>query len=160
MPHEYSCGAVVFTRKDDQLLYVIIRQRDGSYGFPKGHMEEGETVEQTAVREIREEVGLRVRLLEGFSEQISYTLPQRRRVLKHVTYLLADYEDQKITIQHKELRSATLLPFKEALEKLQHENTRAVLRKANTFLLEREPQGPETADLTNNEQGENPLVDS
>lgn len=143
MSHEYSCGAVVFTRQNGQLLYVIIRQRDGSYGFPKGHMEEGETVEQTAVREIREEVGLQVRLLEGFSEQITYALPQRRRVLKHVTYLLADYEDQEMTIQHKELRSAALLPFEEALSRLQHENTRAVLRKANAFLQAQSDMQPE-----------------
>lgn len=134
MTHEYSCGAVVFTLQSGELRYVIIRQRDGSYGFPKGHMEAGETVPQTALREIREEVGLQVRLVEGFSQKVSYPLPQKRSVLKHVTYLLASFEDQEIVIEPKELRGAELLSYEAALSRLQHESSREVLRKANTFL--------------------------
>ena len=39
MKMEKSCGGVVFTRRDDEILYVIIRHRGGHCGFPKGHME-------------------------------------------------------------------------------------------------------------------------
>ena len=66
MNYEYSCGAVVFTRIGGEPHYVLVRAKDqpmGCHGFPKGHMEAGETEEQTALREIYEEVGLRVRLL-------------------------------------------------------------------------------------------------
>ena len=38
MKIEKSCGGVVFTRRDDEILYVIIRHRGGHCGFPKGHM--------------------------------------------------------------------------------------------------------------------------
>ena len=49
MPVERSCGAVVYTRCQGEIRYVIIRTPDGFYGFPKGHMEPGETEVQTDV---------------------------------------------------------------------------------------------------------------
>ena len=43
MEHEKSCGAVVFTRSRGDLRYVLIQQKKGLWGFPKGHVEAGET---------------------------------------------------------------------------------------------------------------------
>ncbi len=63
---EYFCGAVVFTRMDGEPHYLLVRAKDrpkGCHGFPKGHMEPGETEVQTALREIFEETGLPVRPL-------------------------------------------------------------------------------------------------
>lgn len=45
---ERSCGAVVFTRIGGEPRYVLVRSLEGVYGFPKGHMEPGETPEETA----------------------------------------------------------------------------------------------------------------
>ena len=45
---ERSCGAVVFTRVNGEIRYVIIESIEGIFGFPKGHMEAGETEEETA----------------------------------------------------------------------------------------------------------------
>lgn len=59
MRYEKSCGAVIYVEAEGARKYVIIRSPEGYYGFPKGHMEPGETEEQTALREIFEEVGLR-----------------------------------------------------------------------------------------------------
>ena len=55
---EKSCGAVVFTRLNGEIKYVIIQSLAGYYGFPKGHMEAGESEKQTALREVYEETGL------------------------------------------------------------------------------------------------------
>ena len=60
MNHERSCGAVLFTVRDGVPLYVLVQEN--YYGFPKGHMEAGETERKTAIREIREETGLEVKL--------------------------------------------------------------------------------------------------
>ena len=46
MNHEYSCGAVVFTRAGGVVRYVIVRSLEGVCGFPKGHREPGETEEE------------------------------------------------------------------------------------------------------------------
>jgi 8-oxo-dGTP pyrophosphatase MutT (NUDIX family) len=49
------------------LQFLIISSKsDGHWGFPKGHVEEGESVEKTAIREVKEETGLDFDLVEGF----------------------------------------------------------------------------------------------
>ena len=118
MPHEYSCGAIVFTRRDDGVRYVIIRSHKGVYGFPKGHKEPGETEEQTALREIREEVGLSPRLIPGFRVETAYPLPEKPGVTKHAAYFLAEYEDQVIVPQPEEVAEASLMTFDEAMAAL------------------------------------------
>ena len=51
---EKSCGAVVFTKENERIKYVLIRNLEGIYGFPKGHMEAGETEIETTLREVYE----------------------------------------------------------------------------------------------------------
>ena len=50
MAFEKSCGAVVFTRVGGELRYVLAQSLRGHYGFPKGHVEPGETETETALR--------------------------------------------------------------------------------------------------------------
>jgi len=137
MNYEYSCGAVVFTRIGGVPHYLLIRQNDqsaGCHGFPKGHMEPGETEEQTALREIYEEVGLRVRLLPGFRAVTEYALPYPPDTRKRVTFFLAEYEDQIPHIQESELTSCTLAPYPEALALTEYEDSKRILTEAYYFL--------------------------
>lgn len=137
MTYEYSCGAVVFSRINGEPHYLLIRQNDqarGCHGFPKGHMEPGETKEQTALREIYEEVGLRVRLIEGFRAVEDYALPYPPDTRKQVTFFLAEYENQTVRIQESELTSSCLVPVEEALPLVEYEDSKQVLRDAHAFL--------------------------
>ncbi len=137
MTYEYSCGAVVFTRINGVPHYLLIQQNDqskGCHGFPKGHMESGETEEETALREIREEVGLRVRLLEGFRAVEDYALPYPPDTRKQVVFFLAEYADQTVQIQESELTSWCLAPFEEALPLVEYDDSRQILRDAHAFL--------------------------
>ena len=137
MNYEYSCGAVVFTRIGGVPHYLLVRakdQREGCHGFPKGHMEPGETEEQTALREILEETGLRVQLLEGFRAVTEYPLPCPPDTRKRVVFFLAEYEDQPVRILESELLSYTLAPWPRALELTEHEDNRRILREAHEFL--------------------------
>lgn len=133
MTFEKSCGAVLFTRRGKSIRYVIVHQRRGSWGFPKGHVEEGETERETALREIYEEVGVRPRLIDGFREESRYMLP-RSSIRKTVVLFLAEYENQKIHPQKEELIEAPLLPYEEALKRLPHEDTRRILTSAHLFI--------------------------
>lgn len=133
MKHEKSCGAVVFTRIAGELRYVLVQARKGHYGFPKGHMEAGETEEQTALREIFEEVHLRPTLIPGFRETTRYRLPHTDNQ-KQVVFFLAEYRDQEIQHQAAELRQALLVSFDRAMALLQHEDNRRVLTSAHVFL--------------------------
>lgn len=56
---EYTAGGVVYRRFDDGRVEILmIQDRLGRWTIPKGHVEAGESLEQTAVREVAEETGL------------------------------------------------------------------------------------------------------
>lgn len=138
MKLERSCGAVVFTRAGGEVRYVLVCSRGGNCGFPKGHMEPGETQEQTALREIREEVGLDVTLVPGFHTQDEYPLLRKQNTRKRVDFFLAEYADQPIRALETELQNAGLYTFDEALRLIQRESWRRVLCEANAFLVKME----------------------
>ena len=66
-----SCGAVVY-RVSPEFEILLIKQHkgDNAWGIPKGHMEKGESCEQTALREVKEETGISVRLSRRLSDVI------------------------------------------------------------------------------------------
>jgi 8-oxo-dGTP pyrophosphatase MutT (NUDIX family) len=131
---ERSCGAVVFCRVDDDIKYVLIQSLTGTYGFPKGHMEKNETEEQTALREVFEEVGLKIDLIPNFRCEDEYPLPKKKNTIKRVVYFLGEYRNQAIVHQQKELADAFLVDFETAMKLLQFEGVKRILIEANTFL--------------------------
>ena len=134
---EKSCGAVVYTRKNGKIKYVIIQAKSGIYGFPKGHIEPGETQRETALREILEETGLSVNLIDGFKAEDCYSYVddgEERR--KQVIYFLATYYDQAPIVQKTEIAGIHLMDFKTAMKALQFESTRKTLTQAHSFLAE------------------------
>ena len=136
---EKSCGAVVFVPTSQGPRYVLVQSLEGIWGFPKGHVEAGESEHDTALREIREEVGLRPRLLEGFREADEYPLPGTDR-RKEVIYFLAESTDSTLTPQPEELLCARLVTLEEGLALLPYPRSREVLIRAHLFLLGRSRQ--------------------
>ena len=137
MNYEYSCGAVVFTRIDGVPHYLLVRAKDqpeGCHGFPKGHMESGETERETALREILEETGVRVELLEGFRAVTEYPLPTPPDTRKRVVFFLAQFEDQTVSIQKSELAGYALAPYDEALALTEFADSKQILTEAHAFL--------------------------
>ena len=134
MKHEKSCGAVVFTRTDKGVKYLLIANLKGIYGFPKGHVEAGETEEQTALREIREETGLQVTLVPGFRAVDEHLIPEKQDTMKQIVYFLAEYEGQEVAYQKEELSGAYLVSYEEAMGMFQFESSRRILTEANLFL--------------------------
>ena len=60
MRKEKSCGALVVRRGAESPEILLIKHNGGHWAFPKGHVEAGETEEETALREVQEETGLTV----------------------------------------------------------------------------------------------------
>ena len=133
MKHEKSCGAIVFTRINNQIKYVIIESLTGIYGFPKGHVENSETEKETAVREIFEEVGLQIEFIENFRECVEYYIPSVD-IQKQVVYFLGEYSNQEIIFQKEELISAQLLTFEETMTVFTHDNNKELLKTAKSFI--------------------------
>ena len=135
MNWEYSCGAVVFTRAEKQLRFVIVEGTSGSHSFPKGHMEGPETEQETARREIQEEIGLSLSFMPGFREAENYDVVKKPNTRKHVVYFLAEFGDESLTPRPGEIKQIHLLPYEEALLLLERESARRILTAARDFLL-------------------------
>ena len=131
--YERSCGAVVFYRAEEGPRFLLIKnRRSANWGFPKGHVENRETPEQTARREIREETGLRVQLLPGFSCQSEYVISGS--IEKSVTIFLAEAHDRRIAVQEEEIEDYLWVDYQKAIKMLKFENDRNTLRRAHGFL--------------------------
>ena len=72
-----SCGIIPYRWKNGYPQVLLLKQKGFAayrWSFPKGHMEAGETEEQTALREMREECGMTARLRPGFRQVMRYTI--------------------------------------------------------------------------------------
>lgn len=132
--YERSCGAVVYRLINDEIRFLLIKnKRSAHWGFPKGHMEKGETPAQTAAREVREETGLRIEIEPAFEAKSEYTM--LNRVEKCVTVFLAKTQDTDTRIQREEIDDYIWLNFERAYDTLRFDNDKAILKKANDFLV-------------------------
>jgi tRNA nucleotidyltransferase (CCA-adding enzyme) len=135
MRTEKSCGAVVFTKENGALRYVIVRSKQGVYGFPKGHVEGQESELQTALREVLEETGLTVLPIQGFREETAYSFSCGEEVAKkQVVFFLAEYSEQMPKPQESEIDSILLMDYETALAVLPYDDTKAILTKAHAYL--------------------------
>lgn len=133
---ERSAGAVLFFQKAESAgrKYLLLLNI-GRWDFPKGNMEKGESEEQTAMREVGEETGLKdVRMVDGFRKAIEYFYRRDgATVHKKVVFYLARTgdEDVKISDEHQGFGWFT---YDEALMKTTHDNSRRVLKEAEKFV--------------------------
>ncbi len=132
---EKSCGTIPYIKQNGKLLYLLIRAKDDGYcGFPKGHVIQGETEEETAFRETWEETSLLPKIDTAFRYTLSYTM--EGGIQKTVVYFLADVSGQMPKHQNGfEDLDYLILPFEEACKALTFDNSRKMLQEANAFLL-------------------------
>ncbi|MFD3157935.1 bis(5'-nucleosyl)-tetraphosphatase [Haloimpatiens sp. FM7330] len=130
---EKSCGAVVYRKCGADIEFIAVKSREsGHWGFPKGHMESGETEIETTKREIFEETGLEVTLLDEFRTEIEYYLSEN--INKRVIYFIGKTENQCVNIQQEEIADYKWLNYSDMLNILTFENAKDVLKKAKDFI--------------------------
>lgn len=133
MKTEHSAGAVLFTMIGGVPHYVLVEELGGHTGLPKGHLEAGETAAQTALREIREEAGVRATLLSAEPMWMEhYTL--RSGADKQVDYFLACFEDQTPVAGEGEVARVLLLPLAQAQAALTHDSAKGFVAQAEEFI--------------------------
>ncbi len=133
---EKSCGAVVYTGDGKDRKYLVIRMNLGHCGLPKGHIEKYETEEETAIREVREETGVGITLIEGFRRSVVYSLSAR--TTKESVYFLGRFDGDSVKIQESEVSSYRLCPYEQARRLITYENDRNILDEAEELLRGRE----------------------
>lgn len=99
-------------------------------------MEAGETEQDTAIREVKEETGLDVELLDGFRKVDEHFLVREGRPNDKKTnvYFLAEYHDQELKAQEAEVSEIVLMDYQEALKSLQYDESKRELTEAENFI--------------------------
>ena len=121
-------GGVVFQKKESQTLYLVISSSDGAnWVLPKGHIEQGETPQDTALRELQEETGIIGEIVSELSTQYFKRLDE----IIHVQYFLISKLSHS---EAKENRSIKWVNQQTALQLLSFEDARNVLKDAAKVL--------------------------
>jgi tRNA nucleotidyltransferase (CCA-adding enzyme) len=141
MKYIKSCGFVAFRRVNSENHYLIIKSLNGDIGFPKGHTEPGESETETALRELKEETGVEVKIIPDFRQQIEYPLPHMADCIKTSVYFLGECISDTIILQEEEVAQASFLPYSEAVVMLTFDQTREILQEAEMFLAKENKNG-------------------
>ena len=127
MKKEKSCGAVVCRKGENGLEILLIQHKNGGHcAFPKGHVEKKETEEETALREIKEETGLKVALDTAFRKMVTYS--PKPGVMKDVIYFAAKAKKDGARPQPEEVLELCWKSPEEALEAVTYDTDRQVLQ--------------------------------
>jgi 8-oxo-dGTP pyrophosphatase MutT (NUDIX family) len=119
-------GGVVFRRVDDQVEYLLVQAKNApqEWVLPKGHIEPGERMKETAVREVREETGVWARIKSELSG-VSFSV--NGEPVKVQFYLMEALEEGNPS---DHMREHTWLPLDEAVRRASHKESQELLRLA------------------------------
>ena len=135
MKIEVTSGAVVYRIVDQKIEYLLLQSmNEGNFwGFPKGHVEAGEDLLQTAHREIREETQLDLTINDQFHVTTEYDLPNGNH--KKMTLYTAKLEQETdLTLQAIEIKNAGWFDYETARNRLTYDNLKQLLDDVNTYL--------------------------
>ena len=121
---EKSCGCIII--KDQKVLLVYEKNRN-FWGFPKGHMEDGETEIETALREVKEEVGLDVEIDKKRRYTLNYVI--NNEIDKTTVLYIAKAKNEKIIMQESEIENTKWCSFEEALNTLTFDDWKEMFKK-------------------------------
>ena len=137
MEIERLAGAVVYAEHESEIYLALVHDIFGHWTLSKGKIEENETVEDGAKREINEEIGLDIELEEelGKNEYVA-SHPEKGKVRKQVAYFLAQSEYKDLTLEQKGgLDDAQWFKVADILELNFYEDILPIVTKAVTMLV-------------------------
>ncbi len=114
--------------------YLLLHYPHGHWDLPKGKIEKGESKEQAALRELKEETGLETDIIEGFGEHYYYYFKQDGDLMKKTVYFFIGKALSDAVTLSEEHIGYEWLPFEKSMERLTFANTKTVLEKAEKFL--------------------------
>lgn len=126
---EKSCGAIIF----NEGKVLVVKQTSGFYGFPKGHVEIGETEKETAIRETKEETGLDIKIISNKRYTQSYIV--KENVHKDVVFFIAKLENNNEKRQVEEIEEILWIDINEVENILTYDSLKELWKEAKKDFL-------------------------
>ncbi|HEY4132126.1 MAG TPA: NUDIX hydrolase [Gemmatimonadaceae bacterium] len=135
---ETSAGGVVFRVEDGEPLFLLIRDSYQNWGFPKGHIEDGEQPEGAARREVAEETGIAELNVRGSIDKIDWYFRFRGQLIHKVChfFLMETAELETMPQRAEGITACRWTQFDEAASLVSYANARDVLRRAREMVVE------------------------
>jgi 8-oxo-dGTP pyrophosphatase MutT (NUDIX family) len=129
---KYTAGGVVFRRRNDDIEILMIQDLLGRWTIPKGHVEAGESIEQTALREVTEETGLTELKLGEKLDKLHFFYRKEGKLIFMTTYVflmeaLGDSDDV-IPGDSVGIVDTKWFPQEEALRLIEYRDTERLFR--------------------------------
>jgi len=147
--HETSAGGLVIAGidrpREEQVAALIGRlDRRGRmlWSLPKGHIEVGETAEQTAMREVAEETGVRGSVLAALGSIDYWFVTDGRRVHKTVHHYLMRFSGGELSGGDLEVAEVAWVPIRELPAKLAYADERRLAQVADELIDKLQTDGP------------------
>jgi 8-oxo-dGTP pyrophosphatase MutT (NUDIX family) len=134
-----SAGAILFRDTRGKREYLLLKSRPGDWEFPKGGVEGDEELQQTAIREVKEEAGITdFRLLDGFRQEYDYVFQANGDTIHKTVHLFVARSFETSADLSHEHSDHQWRDYEQAINTVTQDGPRDVLRDAHEFLFERE----------------------
>jgi len=127
---EFSAGGLVIRNLSGRPHLAVVRVRDEILALPKGHPEKGESMQDAALREVREETGLTAAPVEKLGDIRYWYARDGDRVLKVVSFFLFHYRSGRLADHDHEVEEALWIPLDEASERLAYKSEKEIAQTA------------------------------
>lgn len=132
---EFSAGGVIYRKVQNQTEVLLVLDRFGRITLPKGHLEEGETEKEAALREVEEETGIKAQIVGEPLGVVTYRfeVPGKGAVQKEVTYYLMKAEEGITKAQIEEIREVIWYPLERVRDvhaESGYENNNLIMERA------------------------------
>jgi 8-oxo-dGTP pyrophosphatase MutT (NUDIX family) len=127
---EFSAGGLVIRNLKGRPFLAVVRVRDNVLALPKGHPEQGESSQDAALREVREETGLDAAPVEKLGDIRYWYARDGARVLKIVSFFLFRYRSGRLADHDHEVEEAIWIPLEEAPARLAYRGEKDMAKAA------------------------------
>lgn len=131
---EYTAGGLVFRKKADRLEFLLIQDLKDRWSIPKGHVESGETLEQTAVREIGEETGLKSLKIIDKLDKIHFFYRLEGKLIFMTTFVFlmeaTDPAEEVVAENSEGIIDVAWFSGEEARDLIEYKDTKVLLEMA------------------------------
>lgn len=135
MKMEFSAGGIVYKKTDAKTEFVLILNSDKIWTLPKGHIEKNEKPRVAALREVKEEIGLKKIEIDQDLEKINYWFKKGDFLIhKYVYFFLMQSFDRKLKPQLEEISGAGWFSKEEVLQKITFKEDEILFLQAFKFL--------------------------